>query len=289
VAAYLLPPPFQWLAAWKRGDLAAHHARQAAGLSSLLLATIAGIVILSLILTAALVFREKAFAALRLDLVHDWTCIVLGAIWAVLWISGICLAALGSTRPLPLAARIGRSALLRRTGAVGWTGIWILVIAVTAIAVRSTALARPLDGRPATVYILYDADTAPRWVFTLASYRIALAAGARWGEGSTVVDAISTDTIREAARHGRLVYLGTHGGDGKILFGGTPHGPPGSLSPGKDLQLVYISACHAGDDAEAWSGAFAPARVVTFPRNSVVLEHAFWLWFQAPEIVAGMR
>jgi len=52
---------------------------------------------------------------------------------------------------------------------------------------------------------------------------------------------------------------------------------------------VYLTACHGGDAAIEWREALAPATVISFDRNSAVLEHAFWLWFRAPGVVAELE
>jgi hypothetical protein len=54
---------------------------------------------------------------------------------------------------------------------------------------------------------------------------------------------------------------------------------------GEQLQLVYLSQCHGGDMAAEWEAAIVPATVISYPRFSAYLEHAFFLWIQAPRFI----
>jgi hypothetical protein len=153
------------------------------------------------------------------------------------------------------------------------------------MAVYAGCAARPLDGRPAPLYILYDDTQAPRWVMALVSVPTIYAAERHWGRGSTIVAPITPASLAESLARGRFVYVAVHGVNGPLLYKDgeiTPHDVAGHMPVGKDLRLVYLSACHGGDMASEWESALAPAHVISHPRFSAHLEHARFLWYRAP-------
>ncbi|MGQ9592454.1 MAG: hypothetical protein ACUVYA_19410, partial [Planctomycetota bacterium] len=281
-ATYLLPAPAKKLAVRRAGDLAWFHYRQALALS-FLLACIAIAIAPAMVLSAFLFVRwEDGFARFRPDAVLDALFRAAGVGWALLWLAGVLRALAASRRPLPLTRRIAGSKALGKTALAVSSALWLLFAGAAAATAHSLHLARRAHDRFPSVYILYDAELAQRWVFALATYRLALAADARWGRGATAVAPLTEESLREATSEGRLVYLGTHGEGGRILVRGKLLGPADMrawIAPGEKLQFVYLAACHAGSAAGEWARAFAPARVVTFDRNSAVLEHAAWFWF----------
>jgi hypothetical protein len=291
LTACLLPSPLKWLAARGGNELVCHHYRQAAALSFLLLAIILSSVPTFLLLHVVALW-EDFFYRFRLEEVYSWSYLGLLAVWAGAWAAGLIFAALGSKRPLPLLSSLGRRVWVRSTAGAGWTVLTIAVGSVATLAILSTGVPATGGSKPAEVYLLYDAEIAPRWMATLGGYRLTHAAIARWGQGAAAVAPITQESLHEALAYGRLVFLATHGLSGRILTCGEQLGPRELTSqapPGKNLRFVYLTACHGGDAGLEWREALAPARVVSFDRNSAALEHAFWLWFRAPGVVAGLE
>jgi hypothetical protein len=175
-------------------------------------------------------------------------------------------------------------------GLVVGGGLWLAAVFLAGMSVYSNQVARPLDGYPAQLYILYDDTQAPRWVMALVSSPTILAAERSWGRGSTIVAPITLRSLAEALAQGRFVYVAVHGDHGPLLYREgeiTPQDVARGMPVGKDLRLVYLSACYSGNMAAEWEAALTPARVVSYPRFSAHLEHAFFLWVQAPRIIAG--
>ncbi len=291
VALYLLPSPLKWLAARGGNGQVWQHYSEAAALSFLLLAIMLSILPAFLLLSAVLFFAEKFFDTFHLDEVSNWSYLGLLAIWALTWMVGLTSAARGSRRPFPFLSPLGRRAWVRRTAAVSWTLFWAVAAVVVALTVHSTNLAGTVGGKPAEIYLLYDQGIAPPWLAHLTGYRLILAASDRWGKGAAVVAPITPESLDEALTHGRLLFLCTHGLQGRILVDGELLGPrelTRHAVPGKKLRLVYLTACDAGKAECEWRKALAPATVILFNRYSSELEHAFWLWFRAPGMMAKL-
>jgi hypothetical protein len=225
----------------------------------------------------------------------------------------VVLAALGSVWDVPLVGRLARSRLGLRLAVAGNLAAWVFLLLVVGLTFRACSLAR--DEGEVPVYVLCDKQgwerLIPHWAIKLASYRLALAARARWGANSIVVAPLNEASLRQALKHGRIVVLWCHGSNGDVL---TPDGwvsatRPGPLlgndercvylraldgqvlrvEAGDDLQYVYCAACNAGRAAALWQCRLAPAEVVTFNRISGGLEHILWLWFDGPKRVAEVR
>ncbi|MGA2661980.1 MAG: hypothetical protein ABSH34_31255 [Verrucomicrobiota bacterium] len=116
------------------------------------------------------------------------------------------------------------------------------------------------------------------------------AANQRWGSGSVIVAPISRQALGEALAHGKVVYLATHGESGPLVHRDgafTPQDVAQGMRVGKELRLVYLAACHGGDLADQSRAVLAPAEVVSYPRFSAYLEHAYWLWIRLPRFIAG--
>ena len=91
---------------------------------------------------------------------------------------------------------------------------------------------------------------------------------------------ITVENLRTAIEHGRFAVLISHGHSGEIhTVDNWSVFPLAFVRPGKNLQFVYISACHGGRKATEWEQNLAPAEVVTFDRLSGAMEHLWWLWF----------
>jgi tetratricopeptide (TPR) repeat protein len=239
--------------------------------------------------------------------------------WALAWLLAVVVALRGSVWRLPLLWRLGGKRWTFRVALVGNVALGLAPAAVCAMTLHALAITREADDRPAAVYMLYHRDApVPRWVFALGFYRIALAARERWGPDSVVVAPLTEENLQQAMRHGRFVFLGTHGAGGDVT---TPlvlvepvkgrsgyslksiaRASPGDrfqqenarrIEVGGDLQFVYVSACDGGEKEDVWRAALTPAEVKTFARTSYADEHAFWMWWDGPgriwDIDAGPR
>lgn len=289
VACYLTPAPMKYLVAPERTGFVLRHRQQALALSFLGVCFVGLCAVLSLVNTWLYLNWERTVLPLRVAEKLAGFFVVLAVAWAVAWLAGIFMAAVGSSRSLPKLARLGGLRWVRWTGLVGGGGLWLMAVILPGLAVYAARVARPLDGRSAPLYILYDDTQAPRWVMALVSVPTIHAAERHWGRGSTIVAPITPQSLAEALARGRFVYVAVHGHRGPLLYRGgeiTPQDVARSMPVGKELRLVYLSACHGGDMAADWEAAMAPAKVVSFPRFSAHLEHARFLWLQAPRFIA---
>ncbi len=196
---------------------------------------------------------------------------------------------LGIVVRLACAGAAGALRVVRRTGLIGASGLWLIAAVLAGLAVYASRVARPLDGNAAPLYILYDDTQAPRWVMALVSVPTIYAAEQHWGSGATIVAPITPESMAEALARGRFVYVAVHGEQGPLLYRGgeiTPRDVADRMPVGKGLRLVYLSACHSGDLAADWEAVLAPAKVISFPRFSAYLEHAWFLWIEAPQAIA---
>jgi hypothetical protein len=290
VLAYFLPSPLKGIFGRLGTGLAEHHVRQAWALSLLLLLIVVSTIPSFLLLSGALAFLGDEYPRWRLDEIATWLYVGFLAAWAFLLLAGIVLAAAGSRRRLPVVARLGGRRWVRQIAQAGWTLLYLLVALATGATLHALHLARPVGGRPPAVHILYDDSATPRWLMALGGYRMELAALARWGDGAFQLSPFDPDMFTRAISESRLVFVGSHGSGGRIYFRNSsvvPQDLAGHTTPGKSLRLVYLTACHGGDSA-GWASLLAPARVVTFSRNSLVLEHIAWLWIRAPAVVSDL-
>lgn len=263
----------------------AHHGRQAGALFACLFVLVALLAASALALTFLLIYHRDFYQDYHLER-H-----VLGVLrklvlaWAVYWAFGIGQALLGSQRPLPLLGRIARRSWCWRSGAWLVLASYVSALALTPIALHAQSLT-PADRTSGDVHILYDDNnTFPRWFFLLSFYPMIRTASDLWGPESVVLGDFERSAAIRAAGEATVIYLGTHG---------TPKGlmledswlTPDDLAEAADnprLQFVYLSGCDSGQQRDGWLKAFAPAEVVTYDRLSAVLEHAYWLWFRAPD------
>ena len=172
------------------------------------------------------------------------------------------------------------------------SALGLLTLGLMILAVIAPRYARPLAGNPAALYLLYDETQAPRWVVTLIAFPMNLAANQRWGSDSVIVAPINRQSLREALAHGKIVYLATHGVNGPMLYREGSLGPQDvaqGMPVGPELRLVYLAACHGGDMANQWKRVLAPAEVVSYPRFSAYVEHAFWLWIRLPRYIGAQH
>jgi hypothetical protein len=240
-------------------------------------------------------------------------------VWSLVTLVGVGMALGGSTRPVPLMARLARSQWLMRVALIGNSVLLSCTVLFVVLAMYASSITR-VDGGPAPVYYLYDSqDTsflgefAPK-LHALFCYRVSRVANERWGPGSVLVAPLTAENFRTAVAHGRLVIQIGHGASGAVVTSDgwniwpdkyAARGADGAVipligletndkepllaTPGKDLQSVYLSACWAGEKATAWEQRFAPAEVVSFNRLSAGMEHLWWLWFDAPSHLRRLR
>jgi hypothetical protein len=218
-------------------------------------------------------------------------------LWGLTWIVAVAvgMAIAGSTTPIPLIAWLARRPGLMGLALVGNSVLLALVGLFAGLAIHASSSARE-DVAPAPVYYLYDnRDHAflGTWGQKLFCYRVTRVAQERWGPGSAVVAPITVENFRTAVTYGRFVVLIGHGRSGAFAtvddWSIWPDFPGRTATPGKDLQFVYLSACHGGDKASEWEQSFAPAEVVSFDRDSAALEHLCWFWFDAPVRLKEIR
>lgn len=222
---------------------------------------------------------------------------VLDALWKLLlaWLvlHGFCIvhAARGSGRPLPLVNWLGSMPWVQ--GTARWTGrvAFSAGLLIAGLAAYSNALV-PQSQTPGKVYLVYeDNGIVPRWFFTLGLLPMAREARQLYGDESVRALRITREHLREAFAHGRFVMVASHG-QAEGLIAGDNWFAPHDLQPGDvGLQLgyVYLSGCDSGAQAEAWAAALKPAKVVTHNRLTAVLEHAWWMWFEAPEAMRALE
>jgi uncharacterized membrane protein len=308
-----------WPFRFRRNDpFIQHHVGQALATVLLLLVVLVAYCLYFAGLSYTGVYRRDLYE--RLPLPAGWTPPVRDALlfaplplaWLLLWLGGLLLALSGSRSVLPLVGRIARRPLLLRLALAGNTVALAVVALIATTAIHASSLTRD-DDEPASAYLLYDdMGVVPRWVMSLGFYPMSLAARARWGPDQVVVAPLDERHLRQALRHGRIVFLAAHGFGGDIttrqlLIAPPPLGDDGAASGrglrvadvddrgvpglwtfmpvGEDLRFVYNASCDGGRKADAWSRALAPAEVRTFDRLSATAEHALWLWSEGPRCV----
>jgi len=290
VGCYLLPNPLKGKLAQNRGEFVQHHFRQAVGVSVLLVCFELILVVLFFANTAFWLLCEKTADHIHID---EWlrrVVLVLIALCLAASAAGILIAAGGSRRRIPLVAKLGDWKSSFRIGVFGGSSLALVTLGLATLAIIAPNYARPLEGKPAALYVLYDETQAPRWVVTLLAFPMNHAANHRWGSGSVIVAPINRHSLREALAHGKVVYLATHGENGPMLYREGSLGPQDvaqGMAVGSDLRLVYLAACHGGDMADQWKKVLAPAEVISYPRFSAHLEHAYWLWVRLPRFISG--
>ena len=271
-----------------------HHLRQALALFVILLYVFIFYISYFASATVLLLYFRDIYKSFPFDiiLIAVTSCLLL--LWLVVWAYGIFLAALGSTRNIPIISRIANSRILMSIS-LGWT--FILFTGAVFIAFLSTYSARLVYDHlePCEAYMLYDdMGFMPHWVFTLSFYRMSLAATERWGRGSVVVIPLSRLALNHAFQYGHIVFVASHGEKGliKISRNTNERFGPQDVSihgVGSKLQFVYLAGCDSGKLGIQWRNALAPAEVKTFDRLSAIAEHVAWLWNKGPTVIQALR
>lgn len=293
ISCYLGLAPIFWLlsSARREKNSIGHHCQQALALSFLLFWAFFIFVICFSLHQMILYLSRDLFMTLPIEIPFY----VLGgllALWLILWLVGMLSAVRGAAPAIPLFSRI-TSSKKRMLFSTGWALlVQITIVIIIAVAIHATVLA-PAEMATANVYMLYDdMGYIPRWVFTLGFYRVSLAATKQWDKESVIITSLSELALNQALQDGRLVYIASHGTNGKILFpGDVPYRPQDvdSTNIGLRLQYVYIAACDAGLLSTAWENAFAPAEVKTFARLSSMTEHILWLLVDGPQVILALE
>ncbi len=298
VACVLLPAPLRWLLFRRdEGALEAHWYGQATGFTLLLQALLLAFVVTFGVLTALLFVPSFDRFHATMNWVGPYGMLVLAGLLVLLWLVAVVLAALGSQRRIPGLNALGRTGRRRGVAVVVASVGYVFAAVLTGVTLHSTSLTRVRDGRPARVYVLYDehavkVGTVPRWMMSLGAYRLARAARQRYGADNVVVDRMSPAALREAFLHGEIVVLNTHGRHGEVhydqgrVFKASHMGT--QVKRGPRLKLVYLTACGGGHAMKQWRRGLKPARVISFARNSATLEHAWWYWTRAPQLVGEL-
>jgi hypothetical protein len=239
----------------------------------------------------------------------------------VLWVGLLGLAVGGSTLKVPVLNRLMRKAwairlafLLNCLGLASAPTVLFDGVHATSRTCRSSDTA--------AVYFLYDEGIqVPRWGYALGLYRISLQAQRNWGKGSTVLDRLNRETLRQALANGRVVILATHGDDGvaetyfapevlrvwppdsgvtdeakglrflqmSFLRPNNKWGKAENVPANSQLKLAYIFACNGGRKATQWREHLAPAQVITYNRVSTLWDHAVWFAFRGPAQLKNLR
>jgi hypothetical protein len=287
---YVATAPVNYFATGNQSDFLLHHRHQSLALSFLGACAVSLMIALLIPTVWLLLAWDQAELALVSSQVIAIVFLLVVAALTISGLAGMVTAARGSMRPLPVLARLGRMPWVRRGAMIGESLILAALTLVAALGIYANKVARLPDGKPAALYIVYDDRYAPRWAMALASAPTICAAEAYWGRGSTIVAPIIAESFAESVANGRFVYVAVHGVSGPLVYHGgefTPRDVARTMPIGKSLQYVYLSACHSGDLAADWESVLAPAKVVTFSRVSLYLEHAVFLWYTAPRLIAG--
>lgn len=211
-------------------------------------------------------------------------------VWAVFLAFGAGSALMGRSFELPVV-----SFLAQRHRIVGVSlaiqGLVLLLLSTLCPYVAYTAASVRGDQGAADVVLLYeDVDRYPRWLFTSAYYPLTRAAQERFGAENVAVRKLSQESLAEAVRSARFVFVGSHGKAEGLLLDNKWFPPDGVAAMHKSdrLEFVYLASCDSGAQADAWRAAFAPAEVVTYDRLTAVAEHVWWLWTEGPRRVKAL-
>jgi hypothetical protein len=244
--------------------------------------------------TALLLYSGEIYKSFPFDIVLVVVTFCLLLLWVFVWAYGFLLAALGSTRNIPVISRIADSKILMSIS-LGWTFLLFAgAIIIISFANYSTRLVND-HLEPCEAYMLYDdMGFIPHWVFTLAFFRMSLAATEHWGRGSVVITPLSRPALNYAFHNGCIVFVASHGEKGLIKISRNTDerfGPKDVAFNAlrSKLQFVYLAGCDSGKLEIQWKEALAPAEVKTFDRLSAIAEHAAWLWRKGPRLIRTLR
>jgi hypothetical protein len=283
---YLGSLPFYAFHPGRRSDtFSKFHYGQAASLILALAGLAFTLLITALVLSYLLVHHRDFYEGYQLERYSLGIIRKLFLAWAVFWGFGLCLAATGSTRPMPLLHRIAWRPAIWRAACVVLIGCYGTIGILVPIAFHGETMA-PVDHTTGTVQLLYeDNGIFPRWLFLLAFYPMTSRATALWGDGSVAIQRFDRESAARAFAEANIIYLGTHGTEKGLMLkdGWLRPGDLEDITVNPALRFVYLSGCDSGQQRDGWLSALSPAEVVTYDRLSAVLEHVWWLWFRGPE------
>ena len=211
--------------------------------------------------------------------------------WLVVVAFAVFWALRGSWAPVPLLGRLANFQWARRLASVGTVLLLITGVVTASASVHAASLTRN-SAVPADAYLLFDdMGFVPHWLFDLGFYPIARAATEKWGDDSVVVAPLTPDALAQAFRHGRFVFVLSHGTDQGLYTTKFRIAPQRAapLGTGDGLQYVYLTGCDNGAIAAEWERVLAPAHVVTYNRLSAWIEHIYWLLFKGAGVVRGLE
>ncbi len=280
-----LLPLYLFLPGQRSQSYSRHHFRQAGALFAVFIALSLILAATALGLSYLLIYHRALYEGFQLERYLVGTLRKLYLAWLVFWAFGLCLALVGSTRPMPLIHRIADRAFVWRSACIGLLFAYGIVALLVPVAYHGAKLA-PAERIDGPIQFLYeDNNVFPRWFFLLAFYPMSVTATSLWGEESVVVQRLDRAAVIRSVEQAEVIYLGSHGTEkGLMLKNGwlVPSDLEGvEISP--NLRFVYLTGCDSGQQRDGWLAAFSPAEVVTYDRLSAVLEHAWWLWFRGPE------
>jgi len=276
---------------WRNDPFSRHHFRQAAALFAVFVILTALFLVTAIALSYLLIHHRGIYEDFQVERYTLGSLRKLYLAWAVFWVFGLGLGLAGSQRDMPLLPRLSnRPALWKGSSAILLVGYGTL-LALIPVARHGEMLA-PASNTSGAVHVLFeDNDAFPRWFFQLAFYPLTRRGTTLWGDGSVVIQKFDRDSVRRAVAEAEFIYMGTHGTTKGLML------PDGWLAPSDlasmdinpALQFVYLSGCDSGQQRNGWLEVFAPAEVITYDRLSAVLEHAWWLWFRAPDVLSRLH
>ena len=192
--------------------------------------------------------------------------------------------------------------------------LWIaLLLAFVGFCLDGARIESVNERLPKTYLVYDDMYGLPEPVLCGIFYPILRASEARYGPGSIALRKLSPETLTEAFSCGVFVFVASHGDTGVIqthktaltwnpmtptvipstlvvkYFTGYSYTNLPDAARRRNLKFVYLTACRAETLDQNWKSALAPATVITFRRDSAMLEHFFWTWTQASETIRGLK
>lgn len=204
-------------------------------------------------------------------------------VWLVFWLYAVWRCLRGCANPVPLLGRLSRQRFFHYTGGFSVFLFFCMLLFLPG-AIFSAGAHISEEPREGGVFVLYDDQGHfPRWIFSLAVWRLSLAASqCLKGEKLCLLPA-DRENMDLALDQGLFVFAGTHGvAEGLLLQDGL-YPPNARIRPaGEQLRFVYLAGCDSGAQQKEWASRLAPAQLRTFDRLTPTLEHLWRLWTEMP-------
>jgi hypothetical protein len=151
------------------------------------------------------------------------------------------------------------------------------------------------EANEGSAYILfddmYDFQTARFLGFIFLN--TAHAVKSVWNEKLIIIPA-SEKNMEIAFKNARFIYIAAHGYDGQLFFQSLDIvlEPEYFKQFQKDkLDFIYLSACSLGvkNYKKRWLQVFKDQTVVLFERDSAVLEHFLWMYFESTDVIKNIE